>query len=149
MHLWCSGHRWRSRAHTPLTPGVPEVVDLKPVGSRAAGKGAIEPAPFSLLQPSIPCIQGNRGVEATNKSLQPQRLRVLPELCFGNASVNPRALQEGQWLTFLDLIDAYFHIGFHRRRQMLPSLLSQWHSMAIHSSTIWSLNQPESIYKNT
>ena len=32
---------------------------------------------------------------------------------------------------------------------MLHSFLSQWHSMAIHSSVIRSLNQPESIYKNT
>ena len=32
---------------------------------------------------------------------------------------------------------------------MLPLFLSQRHSMAIHSSVIWSLNQPESIYKNT
>ena len=32
---------------------------------------------------------------------------------------------------------------------MLHSFLSQWHSMAIHSSVIQSLNQPDSIYKNT
>ena len=32
---------------------------------------------------------------------------------------------------------------------MLPSFLSQWHSMAIHSYVIRSLNQPESIDKNS
>ena len=28
----------------------------------------------------------------------------------GNTSVNPRAIQKGQWLTSLDLKDPYFHI---------------------------------------
>ena len=76
-------------------------------------KGAIEPAPLTprLLQPLVPCSQGNRGVEADHRSVLPQCLRALPELHYGDASVNPQGLTQGQWLTSLDLKDAYFHIG--------------------------------------
>ena len=34
-------------------------------------------------------------------------------LRYGNTSVNPRALQKGQWLTSLYLKGPYFHIGIH------------------------------------
>ena len=58
------------------------------------------------------------------------------------------ALQKGQWLTSLDMNDTYLHIGIHPA-DMLPSFLSQRHSMGIHSSVIRFLKQPENIYKNT
>ena len=43
-----------------------------------------------------------------------------------------RAPQQGQWLTSLDLKDAYFHIR-DRPRQTLLTLLSQRHLLAVHS----------------
>ena len=48
-------------------------------------------------------------MEADHRSVLPQCLRALPELHYGDASVNP----QGQWLTSLDLKDAYFHIGIN------------------------------------
>ena len=66
-------------------------------------KGAIEPAP---LTPGF-----YRGVEADHRSVLPQCLRALPELHYGDASVNPQGPTQGQWLTSLDLKDASFHKG--------------------------------------
>ena len=60
------------------------------------------------------------------------------------------ALQQGQWLTSLDLKDAYFHIYRDQPSgQTLLMLLSQWHRMAVHSAAIRVVNQSESIYRNT
>ena len=59
-----------------------------------------------------------------------------------------RALHQGQWLTSLDLKDAYFHIGIPPSRQTLPTLLSQRHLLAVHSTAIRVVNQSESIYQN-
>ena len=52
-----------------------------------------------LLQLFVPGEQSNRAVEADNRPLHLQRLCALPELHYGNASVNPWNLQKGQWLT--------------------------------------------------
>ena len=57
-------------------------------------KGAIEPAPLTP-QPLVPCPQGNRGVEADHRSVLPQCFRALPELHYGDASVNPRGPTTG------------------------------------------------------
>ena len=59
------------------------------------------------------------------------------------------ALQQGQWLTSLDLKDAYFYIGINPAdRRYLATLLSQRHRMAVHSTAIRVVNQSESIYQN-
>ena len=50
-------------------------------------------------------------MEADHRSVLPQCLRALPELHYGDASVNPQGPTQDQWLTSLDLKDAYFHIG--------------------------------------
>ena len=60
-----------------------------------------------------------------------------------------RALQQGQWLTSLDLKDAYFHIGIHPADRRYLTLLSQRHLLAVHSTAIRVVNQFESIYQNT
>ena len=85
-----------------------------------------------------------------NRSLQPQCLLFLycQSVIMETPWSNPWALRKGQWLTYLDKKDTYSHRN-PPILQMLHSFLSQWHSMAIHSSVIRSLNQPESIYKNT
>ena len=65
--------------------------------------GAIEPAHPThprLLQPLVPCPQGNRGVEADHRSVLPQCLRALPELHYGDASVNPRGPTSGPVVNF-------------------------------------------------
>ena len=74
----------------------------------------------SLLEPTLrgtyssPAVQwSNRGVEADHRSILPQCLRALPELHYGDASVNPRGPKQGLWLTSLDLKDVYFHIGIN------------------------------------
>ena len=70
------------------------------------------------------------------------------ELRYGTPRSITETLQKGQWLTSLDMNDTYFHIGINPA-DMLPSYMSQRHSMGIHSSVIRFLNQPESTYKNT
>ena len=55
-----------------------------------------------------------------------------------------RAPQQGQWLTSLDLKDAYFHIG---STQQTDAVLSQRHLLAVHSTVIRVVNQSESISK--
>ena len=49
-----------------------------------------------------------------------------------------RAPQQGQWLTSLDLKDAYFHIG---STQQTDAVLSQRHLLAVHSTVIRVVNQ--------
>ena len=78
------------------------------------------------------------------RSVLPQCLRALPELHYGDTSVIFRAPQQGQWLTSLDLKDAYFHIGL---TQQTEAVLSQRHLLAVHSTVIWVVNQSESISK--
>ena len=98
---------------TTYPKGVHKVVVSEPVSARAAEQGSDRASSTHprLLQPLVPCPQGNRGVEADHRSVLPQCLRALPELHYGDSSVNPRALHQGQWLTSLDLKDDYFHIG--------------------------------------
>ena len=93
-----------------IPQGVLKVVVSEPVSARAAEQGSDR---ARSTQPLVPCYQGNRGVEADHRSILPQCLRALPELHYGDASVNPRPLQQGQWLTSLDLKYAYFHIGIN------------------------------------
>ena len=74
-----------------IPQGVLKVVVSEPVSARAAEQGndrASSTHP-GLLQPIVPCSQGNRGVEADHRSVLPQCLRALPELHYGDASVNP------------------------------------------------------------
>ena len=99
--------------HVPQ--GVTKVVIPEPISARAAEQGSdrASSALPGLLQPIVPCSQGNGGVEADHRSVLPQCLRALPELHYGDASVNPQGPSQGQWLTSLDLKDAYFHIGIH------------------------------------
>ena len=96
-----------------IPQGVLKVVVSEPVSARAAEQGSDRASSTHprLLQPIVPCLQGNRGVEADHRSVLPQCLRALPELHYGGASFNPQGLPQGQWLTSLDLKDAYFHIG--------------------------------------
>ena len=77
-------------------------------------------------------------------SVLPQCLCALPELHYGDTSVIFRAPQQGQWLTSLELKDAYFHIGL---TQQTDAVLSQRHLLAVHSTVIRVVNQSESISK--
>ena len=53
-------------------------------------------------------------------------------------------LSRGQWLTSLDLKDAYFHIG---STQQTDAVLSQRHLLAVLSTVIRVVNQSKSISK--
>ena len=96
-----------------------------------------------LLQPIVPCSQGNRGVEADHMICPPSM-----SLCIARASLwrHLGHLQgpSSQWLTSLDLKDAYFHIGL---TQQTDAVLSQRHLLAVHSTVIRVVNQSESISK--
>ena len=59
------------------------------------------------------------------------------------------ALQQGQWLTSLDLKDAYFHIGINPADRRYLRFCHNGTAWQIHSAAIWVVNQSESIYQNT
>ena len=73
------------------------MVVSEPVGARAAEQGSDRASSTHprLLQPLVPCHQGNRGVEADYRSILPQCLRALPELHYEDASVDPRGPTTG------------------------------------------------------
>ena len=108
---------WDFRDRRPRTPkGSLKWSSPEPISARAAEQGSdrASSALPGLLQPIVPCSQGNGGVEADHRSVLPQCLRALPELHYGDGPRSIlRALHRGQWLTSLDLKDAYFHIGIH------------------------------------
>ena len=64
----------------------------KSCGTRSDRASSTHPR---LLQPLVPYHQGNRGVEADQRSILPQCLRALPEHHYGDASVNPRGPTTG------------------------------------------------------
>ena len=80
-----------------IPQGVRKVVVYEPVSARAAEQGSDRASSTHprLLQPLVPCSQGNRGVEADHRSVLPQCLRALPELHYGDASVNPQGPTTG------------------------------------------------------
>ena len=85
-----------------IPQGVPKVVVSEPVSARAAEQGSDRASSTHprLLQPLVPCPQGNRGVEADHRSVLPQCLRALPELHYGDALVNPRGPTSGPVVNF-------------------------------------------------
>ena len=135
--------------HVPQ--GVTKVVVSEPVSAGAAEQGSDRASSThpGLLQPIVPCPQGNRGVEADHRSVLPQCLRALPELHYGDASVNPQGPSTGP---VVNLPRSERCLLSHRdppSRQTLPTLLSQRHLLAVHSTAIRVVNQSESIYQNT
>ena len=113
--------------HVPQ--GVTKVVVPEPISARAAEQGSdrASSALPGLLQPIVPCSQGNGGVEADHRSVLPQCLRALPELHYGDASVNPQGPSSGP---VVNLPRSERCLLSHRdppSRQTLPTLLSQRH----------------------
>ena len=85
-------------------------------------------------------------MEADHRSVLPQFLRALPELHYGDASVNPQGPSTGP---VVNLPRSERCLLSHRdppSRQTLPTLLSQRHLLAVHSTAIRVVNQSESIY---
>ena len=109
-------------------------------------KGAIEPTSLSRAVTADCSLfarqQGSGGRSYDLSSLK--CFRALPELHYGDTSVIFRAPQQGQWLTSLDLKDAYFHIG---STQQTDAVLSQRHLLAVYSTVIRVVNQSKSISK--
>ena len=135
--------------HVPQ--GVTKVVVPEPISARAAEQGSdrASSALPGLLQPIVPCSQGNGGVEADHRSVLPQCLRALPELHYGDASVNPQGPSSGP---VVNLPRSERCLLSHRdppSRQTLPTLLSQRHLLAVHSTAIRVVNQSESIYQTS
>ena len=127
------------------------MVVSEPVSARAAEQGSDQASSTHprLLQPLVPCPQGNRGVEADHRSILPQRLRALPELHYGDASVNPRGPTTGPVVNVPRPERCLLSYRDQPSGQTLLTLLSQRHRMAIYSTAIRVVNQSESIYQNT
>ena len=130
-----------------IPQGVLKVVVSEPVSARAAEQGSDRASSThpGLLQLIVPCSQGNRGVEADHRSVLPQCRRALPELHYGEASVNPQGPSTGP---VVNLPRPERHRD-RPSRQTLLTLLSQRHRLAVHSTAIRVVNQSESIYQNT
>ena len=131
--------------------GVLKVVIPEPVSARAAEQGSDRASSThpGLLQPIVPCSQGNRGVEADLRSVLPQCLRALPELHNGDASVNPQGPTTGPVVNLPRPERCLLSYRDPPSRQTPPTLLSQRHCLAIYSTAIRVVNQSESIYQNT
>ena len=121
------------------------------VSARAAEQGSDRASSThpGLLQPIVPCSQGNRGVEADHRSVLPQCLRTLPELHYGDASVNPQGPTTGPVVNLPRPERCLLSYRDPPSGQTLPTLLSQRHRLAIYSTAIRVVNQSESIYQNT
>ena len=127
------------------------MVVSEPVSARAAEQGSnrassTHPRP---LHPLVPCHQGNRGVQVDHRYILPQCLRELPELHYGDASVNHRGPRAGPVVNFPRPERCLLSDRDQPSRQTLPTLLSQRHRLAVHSTAILVVNQSESIYQNT
>ena len=127
------------------------MVVSEPVSAGAAEQGSDRASSThpGLLQPIVPCPQGNRGVEADHRSVLPQCLRALPELHYGDASVNPQGPSTGPVVNLPRPERCLLSYRDPPSRQTLPTLLSQRHLLAVHSTAIRVVNQSESIYQNT
>ena len=121
----------------------------EPVSARAAEQGSDRASSTHprLLQPIVPCSQGNRGVEADLRSVLPQCLRALPELHYGDLGQSSGPYNRASGLKSLDLKDSYFHIGIDPADRRYLRVLSQRHRLAVYSTAIRVVNQSESIYK--
>ena len=121
-----------------IPQGVPKVV----ISARAAEQGSDRAGSTHprLLQPLVPCSQGNRGMEADHRSVLPQCLR---------ASVNPQGPTTGPVVNLPRPERCLLSYRDRPSRQTLPALLSQRHRLAIFSTAIRVVNQSESIYQNT
>ena len=116
-----------------IPQGVLKVVVSEPVSARAAEQGSDRASSTHprLLQPLVPCYQGNRGVEADHRSILPQCLRTLPELHYGDASVNPWGHTTGPVANVPRLERCLLSYRDQPSRQTLPTFLSQRHRMAV------------------
>ena len=134
-----------------IPQGVLKVVVSEPVSAGAAEQGSDRASSThpGLLQPIVPCPQGNRGVEADHRSVLPQCLCALPELHYGDASVNPQGPTSGPVVNLPRPERCLLSYRDRPSRQTLLTILSQRHRLAIHSTAIRVVNQSESIYQNT
>ena len=124
--------------------GVPKVVISESVSVRAAEQRS-DRASSTHPRPLVPCHQCNRGVEADHRSILHQHLRALPELHYGDASINPRGPTEGPVVNIPRPERCLLSYRGQPSRHMLPTLLSQRHRLAVHSTAIRVVNQSESI----
>ena len=99
--------------HVPQ--GVTKVVVSEPVSAGAAEQGSDRASSTlpGLLQPIVPCPQGNGGWRPIIDLSSLNVFVHCPSFTMETPRSILRALQQGQWLTSLDLKDAYFHIGIH------------------------------------
>ena len=125
-----------------IPQGVPKVVVSEPSQCKSCGTRE------RSTQPLVPCSQGNRGVEADHRSVLPQCLRALPELHYGDASVNPQGPTTGPVVNLPRPERCLLSYRDRPSGQTLPTLLSQRHRL-IYSTAIRVVNQSESIYQNT
>ena len=122
--------------HIPQS--VLKVVVSEPVSARAAEQGSDRPSSTQpmLLQRIVPCSQGNRGVEADHRYVLTQCLRALPELHYGDASVNPQGPSAGPVVNLPRPERRLLSYRDRPSRQTLLTLLSQRHRLAVHSTAI-------------
>ena len=133
----------RYSPHLSPRVGTVEVAESGSAGD--AGQGCDR---AGLLQPPFLGTQEWGTVEADHRSVSPQRLHRLPELHYGDSSVNSQGPKTRPMV---------YVPGFERRllsnrdsssRQTVPPFLSQRH-LAVQSTAFWSLNQSKSFYQNT
>ena len=109
----------------------------EPYSVRTEEQGALKPCTLIMLWTSqaltVICSSCPR-LEISNRSISPCCLHVLPVMSF-TMMMMPwsifRITQNGQWLTNIELKNAYFHMQL-----MPPMILSRRHFMSFHSAAI-------------
>ena len=84
-------------------------------------KGAVEvvhtPRKSGILQPSLPGTKTRQPLEASHRLKLTEQIPGHPKVQDGDPRVHTCLPQEGEWVTSMDLTDAYLHIPIHTQSQ--------------------------------
>ena len=134
-----------------IPQGVPKWSYLNQTVQALRNKGAIEPAP---LTPGFysHLFLATKATGEWRPIIDLSSLNVFVH-CPSFTTETPQsilgALQQGQWLTSIDLKDTYFHIGINPADRRYLRFCHNGTTWQIHSAAIWVVNQSESTVQIT
>ena len=98
-----------------VLPTVHQGSRLNPGASTPSSEGGSRTSPSvsGFLQPPIPRPEGFGVVAPHHRPVDPERLRHLVSLPYGDSTVSPSFHPSGDWMVSLDLQDAYLQVPVH------------------------------------